>query len=81
MQLFPPSAAASRARGPLVLALSIFGLVSSSFCQDVLTYHNNNARTGFDNQEQTLTLANVNPTTFEKLFTVAADRLVDAEPL
>ena len=49
--------------------------------QDVLTYHNNNARTGFDNKETTLTLSNVNSTTFGKLFTVPADGLVDAEPL
>ncbi len=52
-----------------------------AFSQDVLTYHNNNARTGFDNKETTLTLTNVNSTTFGKLFTVAADGLVDAEPL
>ena len=49
--------------------------------QDVLTYHNNNARTGFDNKETTLTLTNVNSTTFGKLFVVPADGLVDAEPL
>ncbi len=49
--------------------------------QDVLTYHNNNSRTGFDSQETTLTLANVNSTTFGKLFEVPADGLVDAEPL
>lgn len=49
--------------------------------QDVLTYHNNNARTGFDNKEKVLTLTNVNSSTFGKLFTVPADGLVDAEPL
>jgi hypothetical protein len=49
--------------------------------QDVLTYHNNNARTGFDNKETVLTLANVNSTTFGKLFTLPADGLVDAQPL
>jgi PQQ enzyme repeat len=49
--------------------------------QDVLTYHNNNSRTGFDSHETTLTLANVNSATFGKLFTVPADGLVDAEPL
>jgi hypothetical protein len=55
--------------------------VLSARSQDVLTYHGNNARTGFDNNETTLTLANVNQATFGKLFTVAADGLVDAEPL
>jgi hypothetical protein len=49
--------------------------------QDVLTYHNNNSRTGFDGQETTLTLSNVNSASFGKLFTVPADGLVDAEPL
>ena len=49
--------------------------------QDVLTYHNNNARTGLDNKETILTLTNVNSSTFGKLFTVPADGLVDAQPL
>src|SRR5438270_5156813 len=49
--------------------------------QDVLTYHNNNSRTGFDNKETVLTLANVNSTTFGKLFVVPSDGLVDAQPL
>lgn len=54
---------------------------AAAFSQDVLTYHNNNSRNGLDNKEATLTLANVNSATFGKLFTVAADGLVDAEPL
>src|SRR5580704_14019206 len=49
--------------------------------QDVLTYHNNNSRTGLDNKETTLTTTNVNYKTFGKLFIVPADGLVDAEPL
>lgn len=49
--------------------------------QDVLTFHNNNARTGFDNKETILTLANVNSATFGKLFLLPADGLVDATPL
>jgi hypothetical protein len=49
--------------------------------QDVLTYHNNNARTGLNNKETILTLANVNTATFGKLFTISADGLVDAQPL
>ena len=53
----------------------------SAHSQDVLTYHNNNARTGFASKETALTLANVNSTTFGKLFVVPADGLVDAEPL
>src|SRR5438270_12044295 len=57
-------------------------LVSVSLCaQDVLTYHNNIARTGLNNNETILTPANVAVATFGKLFTVPADGLVDAQPL
>ncbi|MGA8273689.1 MAG: immunoglobulin domain-containing protein [Candidatus Sulfotelmatobacter sp.] len=48
---------------------------------DVLTYHNDVARTGQDLTETTLTLANVNSSTFGKLGFYSADGLVDAEPL
>ena len=54
---------------------------STAHSQDVLTYHNNNARTGVDVKENILTLANVNSATFGKLFVVPADGLVDAQPL
>ncbi|HXJ86336.1 MAG TPA: pyrrolo-quinoline quinone [Candidatus Binatia bacterium] len=63
------------------LAAACLLLTASSFTQDVLTYHNNIARTGLYNKEVTLTTANVNSTTFGKLFTLPADGLVDAEPL
>jgi len=53
----------------------------SCLAQDVLTYHNNNARTGVNSKETILTTGNVNAATFGKLFTVPADGLVDAEPL
>jgi hypothetical protein len=52
-----------------------------AFAQDVLTYHYNNARTGHDASETTLTLSNVNSTNFGKLFTLATDGLVDGQPL
>jgi hypothetical protein len=54
---------------------------SLSFSQDVLTYHNNNARTGLNSSETTLTPSNVNSTSFGKLFTLTVDGLVDAQPL
>jgi len=47
----------------------------------VLTWHNDNGRTGRNTSETKLTLANVNSATFGKLFTLSTDSLVDAEPL
>src|SRR5580704_16769962 len=62
-------------------AISLAVLCASAHSQDVLTYHNNIARTAFDNAETTLTLANVNSASFGKLFILPADGHVDAEPL
>ena len=70
-----------RALSVLVLFLSVCGGALPAFAQDVLTYHNNNARTGVNNKETILTTSNVNAATFGKLFTLPADGLVDAEPL
>ena len=56
-------------------------MVPAAFSQNVLTYHNNNARTGLNAAETTLTLSNVNSASFGKLFTVTVDGLVDGEPL
>ena len=65
---------------PSIITLAlVFAMPARS--QDVLTYHNNNARTGFNSKEKILTLSNVNSASFGKLFTVPADGLVDAEPL
>jgi hypothetical protein len=47
----------------------------------VLTYHNDNMRTGRNQSETILTLKNVNATAFGKLFVIPADGLVDAQPL
>jgi Chitobiase/beta-hexosaminidase C-terminal domain len=48
---------------------------------NVTTYHNDNARTGQNTQEAYLTPANVNSGQFGKLFTVAVDGAVFAQPL
>ena len=68
-------------RSLLLLFTLLTTLGSALHSQDVLTYHNNNARTGLDSKETILTLANVNSSTFGKLFVVPADDLVDAQPL
>ncbi|MBV9763192.1 MAG: pyrrolo-quinoline quinone [Acidobacteriaceae bacterium] len=49
--------------------------------QDVVTWHNDVARTGQNLRETALTPANVNTKSFGKLFRIAADGKVDAEPL
>src|ERR1700686_182943 len=47
----------------------------------VLTYHNDNMRTGRNSSETSLTLKNVNSTMFGKLFVIPTDGRVDAQPL
>jgi Ricin-type beta-trefoil lectin domain-like len=67
------------------LKRALFALLlplSAGFAQtNVLTFHNDNARTGQNLTETRLTTSNVRSTSFGKLFTVSLDGKVDAQPL
>jgi hypothetical protein len=67
-----------------LLAAALFfvtAVISVRSQVNVTTYHNDNARTGQNTQETLLTPANVNSSQFGKLFTVAVQGYVYAQPL
>src|SRR5579863_5755568 len=72
-----------RLRSQRLFCLIAFSLCTAlvSSATDVVTYHNDIARTGQNLQETILTTGNVNSSTFGKLFTVPVDGIIDAEPL
>jgi outer membrane protein assembly factor BamB len=70
-----------RSFSALLLFAVMFVLASTGHSQDVLTYHNNNARIGLNAAETTLTPTNVNSANFGKLLSLPADGRVDAQPL
>ena len=68
--------------------VGLFGLICFNLCvalassaTDVVTYHNDIARTGQNLQETILTTGNVKSSLFGKLFTLRVDGMIDAEPL
>jgi outer membrane protein assembly factor BamB len=61
--------------------LLIFMLTVIASATDVVTYHNDIARTGQNLDETILTTSNVNSSNFGKLFTMPVDGVIDAEPL
>jgi hypothetical protein len=81
--MLPSTPRGSFTRRSLALAVLLVILCATPLArsQDVLTYHNNNSRTGLNSKETILAPANVNSGSFGKLFTISVDGLVDAQPL
>src|ERR1017187_8949740 len=65
----------------LFLLCACAGGLAAGATPDVLTYHNDNARSGQQLNETVLTPADVNSNTFGKLFAISVDGKGDAEPL
>jgi hypothetical protein len=63
-----------------LMCFTLFAVLASS-ATDVVTYHNNIARTGQNPQEIILTTGNVKASSFGKLFTFPVDGIIDAQPL
>lgn len=61
--------------------LSVIAGLACSAQTDVLTYHNDNARTGQNLNETVLKPSNVNVATFGRLGSMPVDGLVDGQPL
>jgi outer membrane protein assembly factor BamB len=64
----------------LLICFSVCTVLVSS-ATDVVTYHNDIARTGQNLQETILNYSNVDSSSFGKLFTLPVDGVIDAEPL
>ena len=75
----PPAVALMFGCGLFIILLA--GVSGAVAATDVVTYHNDNFRSGQNLQETILTLSNVNSSSFGKLFTLPVDGVIDAEPL
>jgi Malectin domain/Immunoglobulin domain/PQQ enzyme repeat len=71
----------SNAAGSTTSNNATLDVTAPSAAVDVITYHNDNARTGQNLKETTLTLSNVNPDTFGLRKVVMLNGKVDAQPL
>jgi hypothetical protein len=68
-------------KGLLLVVLATCASIGSGFGADVLTYHNDNARTGLNSLEATLTPFNVNAGSFGLIRNLPVDGAVFAQPL
>jgi Malectin domain/Immunoglobulin domain/PQQ enzyme repeat len=71
----------SNAAGSATSNDATLDVTAPSAAVDVITYHNDNARTGQNLKETTLTLSNVNPKTFGLRKIITLNGKVDAQPL
>jgi hypothetical protein len=71
----------SSLRDPLAIFFACCAMSVHGFATDVLTYHNDNARTGWNSQEATLTPLNVNAHSFGLIRNLSVDGAVFAQPL
>jgi Bacterial Ig-like domain (group 3) len=61
--------------------LAMMLAISTAWAQSITTYHYDNYRTGWNQNETTLTPLNVNSSSFGVLYAVSLDDQVDAQPL